>query len=191
MMRQMSKVLRHVIATYTRVLRREEGSVAIEAVIIIPAVFWTFLATFSIYETFRMYSITQKAAYTVSDAVSRETLPIDDAYLDGMHDLFEYLSLTTDSSSIRVSSIRYDADNDRYWRDWSQVRGGAIALTDADVENWHDRLPVMPDGERVVLLESWTTFTPPFDVGLTQQDIHNFIFTRPRYAPRVCWQQCD
>lgn len=171
--------------------RRDEGSISIEAMIILPVMFWTFLAMFSIFETFRTYGITQKAAFTISDAISRETLPIDDEFLDGAHDLFEYLSLSNGASSIRVSSLYYDAPNDRFWRDWSQVRGGATPLSNSDVETWTDRLPVMPNNERILLVETWTTYDPVFRTGLERQNIGNFVFTRPRYAPRVCWEFCD
>lgn len=178
-----------------RFLRREDGSVTIEAMIILPVMFWTFLSLFSIFESFRYHGINQKAAFTISDAISRETLPIDRQYLNGMLDTFEYLARSQGASTLRVSSIWYDADNDRFWSDWSQTAGGGggnvTPLTNADVQNWHDKLPVIPNLERVMVVETWSTFDPPFDTGLEQRDIRNFVFTRPRYAPRVCWDQCN
>ena len=60
--------------------RREDGTIALEAMVMTPILFWTFLALFSIFDTFRTYSANQKAAFTVSDAISRETVPLDDDY---------------------------------------------------------------------------------------------------------------
>ncbi|MGJ8615456.1 MAG: TadE/TadG family type IV pilus assembly protein [Sulfitobacter sp.] len=189
LMTQIKSTLRSVLRC--DFLRREDGSIAIEAVIVMPLLFWTYLSMFSIFDAFRMYSINQKAAYTIGDAISRETVPIDGAYLEGAQDLFEYLSRSQDQTSIRVSSIYYDAGQDEYRRDWSQKRGSVAELTNADVKNWHEKLPVLPDNERLVLVETWADYDPPFNTGLEEREIRNFVFTRPRYAPRVCWETCN
>ena len=172
-------------------MRREDGTIAIEAMIVLPLLFWTYLSMFSIFDAFRMYSINQKAAYTIGDAISRETVPIDGQYLEGAQDLFEYLARAQGKSSIRVSQVWYDAVADEYHSDWSQVRGTVAALVDADVRNWHQKLPVLPNNERLVLVETWSDYDPPFNTGLEEREIRNFVFTRPRYAPRVCWETCN
>lgn len=171
--------------------RDEEGVIAIEAVIIMPMIFWTFLSLFSIFDSFRMYSINQKAAFTIGDAISRETLPIDGEYLSGALNLFEYLSKSQGNAAIRVTSLRYDAGNDRFRRDWSETRGWVDSLSNSDVRNWTDRLPIMVNNERLILVETWNRYEPPFRTGLELNEIKNFVFTRPRYAPRVCWVECD
>ncbi|UWR14219.1 TadE/TadG family type IV pilus assembly protein [Sulfitobacter sp. M368] len=172
-------------------MRREDGVIALEAMIILPAMFWAFLTMFSIFHSFRTHGLTQRAAYSLGDAISRETVPIDGEYLTGLHQLFEYLSNSQGDSTIRVTSILYDQSEDRYYRDWSQTRGGgALPLSNSDVENWHNVLPVMPDRERVIVVETFTTYEAPFRTGLEEREIRNFVFTRPRYAPRVCWETC-
>ena len=172
-------------------LRREDGTIAIEAMIILPLLFWTFMTVFAIFHSFQTTANHQKAAYTIGDAISRETVPIDDDYLDGARDLYEYLTVSQGQSALRISSLWYDGEKDEFKRDWSQTRGWVTGLTNSDVKNWTDRLPVMPDGERVVLVETWSNYTAPFSTGLEQREIRNFVFTRPRYAPRVCWDSCD
>jgi hypothetical protein len=179
-------------------LRDEDGVIAIEAMIIMPMMFWTFLSMFSFFDSFRAYSLNQKAAYTISDAVSRETQPLDNAYLNGMWEMFDYLAHTRAPSALRVTSVRFDEAANRFLVDWSQSRGWASILSgsgmnsdSATSQSWVDRLPVIPDGERLMLVETWDRYDPPFATGLEQQLIHNFVFTRPRYAPRVCWNICD
>lgn len=172
-------------------VRREDGSIAIEAVIIMPMIFWTFLSMFSIFDSFRVYSINQKAAFTIGDAISRETLPIDDDYLNGTLNLFEYLSKGQGNTAIRVSSLRYNATENRFHRDWSQTRGWVSPLSNNDVRNWTDRLPLMVNNERLILVETWNRYEPPFKTCLELREIKNFVFTRPRYAPRVCWEECN
>jgi len=172
-------------------LRDEDGVIAVETMIVLPLMFWCFLALFSILSTYRSYMLNQTAAYTISDAISRETLPIDGAYLDGVHSMFEYLSHSEGQSSLRVTQVSFDAGSNRYRTDWSQVRGDATPLSSGDVRNWHSKLPVMPDKERLVLVETWSDYEPPFRTGLEKQEITSFTFTRPRYAPRVCWVSCN
>jgi len=169
----------------TSFFRDEDGSIALETVILLPVIFWTFLSMFSIFDAFRQYSLNQKAAYTIGDAISRETIPINNDYLDGSIRMFEYLTRSQNEASLRVTSVWYDADADRFYTDWSQVRGWMPSLTDGDVQDWHDRLPVMPDNERIVVVETWSNYDPPFNTGLEEREIRNFVFTRPRYAPRV------
>ena len=171
--------------------RRDDGTIAVEAMIILPMMFWCFLSVFSIFETFRTYSINQKAAFTIGDMISRETQPLDDQYLNGARGLFEYLSNSGGNSRLRVSALRWDGNDNRFYLVWSQTRGAQPELLDSDVEHWDDRLPVMPHNEQVMLVETWSTYDPPFATGLEQREIQNFVFTRPRFAPRVCWQQCN
>lgn len=171
--------------------RREDGTIAIEAMIVLPVMFWAFLSVFSIFDTYRTYTINQKAAFTIGDAISRETAPIDDEYLTGAHQLFEYLARSAGNSSIRVTSLQWNQAEDRFYRDWSKVRGSVPELSNDDVRDWSTKLPVMPDMERVMLVETWTTYDPPFATGLEQREVRNFVFTRPRFAPRVCWDECN
>lgn len=171
--------------------RRDDGTIALEAMIILPMMFWSFLSVFSIFDTFRTYSINQKAAFTIGDAISRETAPLDAAYLTGALGLFEYLSQSQGQSALRVSSLRWDGNRNRFYRDWSRTRGAVAELSNDDVQGWANKLPVLPHNERVMLVETWSQYDPPFATGLEQREIHNFVFTRPRFAPRVCWELCE
>jgi hypothetical protein len=167
--------------------REENGSIAIETVLIIPALFWAYLAMFAIFDSYRQYGMNQKAAYTIADMVSRETTPIDDQYLDGAQEMMRFLTNapSVGEVSIRVSSIRYDADDDLYDLEWSEARGWKPSLSPAQVANWHTRLPVLTDNDRITLVETWVKYDPPFDTGLSDRVVQNFVFTKPRYAPQV------
>ena len=170
-----------------RFARREDGTIALEAAIILPMMFWAFLAVFSIFSTYRTYTINQKAAFTIGDAISRETKPIDGEYLTGALGMFEYLSQSQGNSSIRVTSLVYDADTDEFARDWSKTRGYSSELSNQSVRDWTTKLPAMVHNERMIIVETFATYDPPFRTGLEQREITNFIFTRPRYAPQVLW----
>ncbi|MEM8578181.1 MAG: TadE/TadG family type IV pilus assembly protein [Pseudomonadota bacterium] len=170
--------------------RDERGSLAVETVIILPILFWAYLSMFAIFDAYRQHAINQKAAFTIGDIVSRQTTPIDASFLTGMRGALKYLS-NSDSSeaAIRITSVRWNENKKEYRRDWSKVQGsGPKPLTNNDVKNWHSRLPVMVHNDRVILVETFVDYDPPFATGLQNRTIENFVFTKPRYAPQVLWQ---
>ncbi len=172
-----------------RFARQERGSVAVEAVILLPLVIWTFLALYAAFHSYRTYAINQKAAYTIGDMISRETNPMDLAYLNGTHQLFAYLTGANQQDlSIRLTAVYYDEDTETYELDWSQATGGADPATVEQVAGWEDNLPVLPDQERVMVVETFHNYDPPFATGLNARTVANFIFTRPRYAPQILWE---
>ncbi|MGB5865199.1 MAG: hypothetical protein WBG95_12980 [Sulfitobacter sp.] len=171
--------------------RDEEGSATIEAAFMIPLIFFVVLSMFVIFDTFRLYATHQKAAYTLSDMISRETLPIDNDYLDGAHAIFDELTRDPQNSNLRFTVVNYQADDDEMRVDWSEVRGNFRSLNDTDVRDWSEILPTMVNNERMIIVETYTTYDPPFATGLGRREIENFIFTRPRYAPQVLFQDLE
>lgn len=164
----------------------EKGSIAVEAVIILPMMFWTFLALFAAFHSYRTYSINQKAAYTIADMLSRETAKVDSAYIDGAVELLAYLTnAPSEDVAMRVTSVTYNSTSESYEAVWSEGRGGLDAVETEDVAAWTNRLPKMPDDDFVIVVETFHDYDPPFNTGLTDRTIRNFIFTRPRYAPSV------
>jgi Flp pilus assembly protein TadG len=176
----------------SRLLRRfrseERGSVAIEAVIILPMLFWTFLALFAAFDSYRTYSVNQKAAYTIADMVSRETNPLDADYLSGARSLLRYMTNAELADvSVRVTMVYFDAEDGQYHLDWSNQSGTILPATATEVAGWRTQLPTLPDQERVIVVETFHDYDPPFDTGMVDRNVANFVFTKPRYAPQVLW----
>lgn len=169
--------------------RDEEGTVSLEAALMIPLSFFVVLSMFTIFDAFRQYAMHQKAAYTISDMVSRETLPLDYSYLTGAHALFDEMTRDPQESTIRVSVVRWDENNSIFKLDWSKTEGYAVPLANQTVRDWADRLPVMVHNERMIVVETFANYAPPFNTGLGAREIKNFIFTRPRYAPQLLWAE--
>src|SRR6056297_933021 len=48
-----------------------QGTITVEAVVIVPILFWALQATFEIFEMYRYKSVREKATYTVTDMISR------------------------------------------------------------------------------------------------------------------------
>lgn len=179
----------HSLRRYLRDFREDsEGSISVELILVLPFLFWAYLSMFSIFDAYRQHSLNQKAAYTLGDVISRETAPIDQSYLDGSRAMLAYLTANDPSDvAIRVTSVTYDADNDEYKKFWSEKEGWMPKLSNEAIQALRDDLPVMPDNETVVVVETFVKYDPPFNTGLQTREIHNFVFTRPRYAPQVLW----
>jgi Flp pilus assembly protein TadG len=163
------------------------GSISVEFVLVMPILFWAFMATYVFFDGYRQSAVNLKAAYTISDLISRETEVITDDYVDSMYSLMQLLTRSTSSVSLRITVIRWDEGDDRYYVDWSTNRGYALNLSDATIGDIESKLPVMPDNERVILVETINTFVPLFNVGMDNKELSNFVFTRPRFAPQVLY----
>jgi len=173
----------------SRFSRDEDGNITMEALIWLPMLFWAYLMMFAIFDAYRQHSINQKAAYTIADMISRQTTPLDNAFLNGTRDMLSYLTNvdTPDDTSVRITSVRWDDEDDRFELEWSHENNWGQTLTDADVSGMSDRLPEMVDNERITIVETGTLYDPPFNTGLAVHTITNFVFTAPRYAERILW----
>ena len=172
------------------------GYVTIEALIALPILLTLFASTWVFFDAFRQQSISQKANYTIGDMISRETLEIDDEYINNVQRLFYFLTRTGggNDSDIRISLVRYDSRSNQYFIDWSEARGDPRALNTGLLRRqYQERLPVMAHADTVILVETWDRYNPvfTFENGLTAFDITTFSFTRPRYSPQIVREDTD
>lgn len=182
--------MRRFIKPAVKTFRRDtEGSVSIETAVYLPFLLMIFAAIYTYFDAFQQESANLKAAYTVSDLISRETNSITNDYIDSMQSLTQLLIRSDSSISLRISVIRWDEDDDRYYVDWSVTRGSELtAWEDATISSVEDDLPTMPDQERVILVETKNDVDAAFDIGLPDMEIYNFVFTRPRFAPQIVFE---
>lgn len=169
--------------------RREDGNIALETMIVAPILFWAYMALFVIFDVYRQHSINQKAAYTIGDMVSREDRDLTPTYMNGARSLFDSLARSSSPSSVRITSVIYDAATETYVRDWSRTVGVKADATAEQVESWDVLLPIMPDAEQITVVETWARYRAPFNIGIGDHDIHNFIFTRHRSGGSNGWDE--
>ncbi|MFW8594852.1 TadE/TadG family type IV pilus assembly protein [Cribrihabitans neustonicus] len=181
-----SRICQALARRFGSFARDTRGSVSIEFAFYAPLLLSLFAAIYTFFDAFRQENVNLKAAYTISDLISRETNYVNEAYIDSMHALAGLLVRGDTALSTRISVIRWDETDNRYYVDWSKVRGAAYAeWVDANINTVKDKLPAMPDQERVILVETKNSVEPAFNIGLPSLAIENFIFTRPRFAPQV------
>ena len=170
-----------------RFLRDENGALIAEAVLVLPFLLWSYLALFVYWDAFRAVNVVQKAAYTVSDILSREQASVTETYIAGLDTLIENLIDTDQEAKTRVTSLTWSDTNNRFEVYWSRSPGGALPqLTTASLNALADRLPQMAAGDNVVLVEVEVDYRPAFNVGINDQTLKQFIVTRPRALPKIC-----
>ncbi len=174
---------------------QEAASVSVEVVLMAPIMVWAFLSTLQFFDAYRAELISTKGALTIADMFSRETGYIDDTYMDGTLSLLKYLTLAESSPDMRVTLFYYTKTGKKYNAAWSEVRGSVEILETADFPTMKDRLPVLSDGERAILVETWTDYQPKYGDGIgymrgTGLDPIRFstsVVISPRFATTVCW----
>lgn len=177
----------HIKAFLSRFARAEEGSISVEAMLIFPILLWCYLGTFVFFDAYRSQSTNLKAAYTIGDTLSREPEDITPAYLDSLSELHRFLvNEDQDMARLRVTVYRYRASDRTYRVSWSRTRGGGLQMTDAVLASLRSNLPVMPDNEMAILVETWVGYSPTYSVGLEDFIFTDLVVTRHRFSSQLC-----
>lgn len=186
---------------FARFLRDERASMSVEAALIAPLLFWGFLATYSYFDLYRVRNVALKSNYAISDLLSREAQTIDANYLTGVSNLYRYLTRADSSSWVRVSVVYCEdgcavsgSENtqDRTLAaDWSRATPGIPTFSDTDINTHFDEIiPLIADGERVIIVETAMDYQPPFSAELTgigDQVFNDIVITRPRFSQQLCF----
>ena len=181
-------LLNRFLKRLKRFRRENSGSITVEFAIIMPMLFWGYASSYIFFDGFRQSTINLRAAYTIGDMVSRETQVLTPAYIDSMYNMAQLLTRNDSPMSLRITVIRWDEEDDKFYLDWSQARGAVEGMTEANLVDLEELLPSMPDAERVILVETWNTWEPVINVGLDARTMDHFVFTRPRFAPQVIFE---
>jgi hypothetical protein len=195
----------HRLKTSIRDFQRDErGVILAETLMMMPMLIWGFLALFVYWDVFRTINVTQKAAYSISDLLSRQVI-VNTQFIDGLQNVLTFLTPNVPQSRMRITSLEmdegtnlqpntWDAD-DQYVLLFSRSPGSAEpAHTQASIQAMEPMIPNLQDLESVIVVETWVDFQPRFDtgvlnfaMGVDDQTFTQFIVTRPR-SRRVCLQ---
>jgi hypothetical protein len=175
-----------------RFVRAEKGSVSVETIVMFPMLIWGLCAIYVYWDAYRIINTVQKAAYTISDLISRSNGDIEPAFIDGMQTTLNYLLDADQAGNIRVTSYSWSAERSRYEVLFSRSTSSTMRpLNNGNLAMLHDRLPDMSDLDAAVLLEVAVPYVPALNFGLAPRTISQFIVTRPRYLPKLCLKNTD
>ncbi|QGX99048.1 pilus assembly protein [Roseovarius faecimaris] len=188
----MSMLWARLTTALERFRKDTSGIMTVEMVITLPFLFWMITTSFELYEVHRYKAARIKATYTVADMLSREMLPVDDAYIDAAKTVFDAVTTDNGTNQVRFSVVRYESSSNTFVVQWSEVRGiGEMSpLSDSQVANAHNELPILQGGEELVIVESTSTYQPTFEYpGLNNSyRVNTKIFTGVRFVSQLCWE---
>ena len=176
----------------------EDGSAAIELVLVTPIITWALLSTIVYFDAFRAETRSARAGLTIADMFSREAsapVAIGAGYVDAAQALLGTLVEFDPAPALRVTSYAWDAAANRYVMRWSETRGMGQALTDVDLALMTDRLPLLADGATSLLVETSAAYRAPFSLGIAPftnntlgpVEMTTFTVISPRFVPAICF----
>jgi len=184
-----------MISRMIKILRKfrgaEDGSLSVEAVLMFPLLVWALAGSYVFFDGYRSKAVNLKAAYTISDILSRETGYVTPSYMTNLYTLQERLTYSRTSTSLRLTVISFDSNTEQFTVRWSEATGSVQPLTTELLQNLTERLPLIPSGEVVVLVQNWVNYQPAFRNMFSPINFENFVVTRPRFAPQLCWNSSD
>ncbi len=176
----------------TKFSRREDASVSVEAVLILPILIWAVTATLVMWDAFKTLNVTQKATYTIADMISRETENISDNYLTSVFEIYGFLAASAGENALRVSVVTLVEDEDTNVQTLellcSRGLGGILDYT--NVSQIENRIPTMVPGDQMIVVETEHEWSPAFAVGLASYRFREVALARPRFAPQVIIESC-
>ncbi len=123
-------MLSRLLRPFRRFAGDAEGSLSLEAAIMVPTLVFAMSLMYTAFDAFRFDATNSKAAYTVGDLLSRETDPVDQSFINGMKSIFDYITLSKASDTwLRVTVVRYDGDDEEMKVVWSHATAGIPSLT--------------------------------------------------------------
>lgn len=195
-------ILRPFKSLFAKFRRDDDGSIALEMAIIAPALTLTWLFGFAVFDAFRDQTDGLRATYAVSDAISREKMPLTQTYLNSMNTMLgDMVRHDGSSTAMRVTIVCWSESRQKYRIAWSQVVGttNVEAHTQNTIPNAADRLPNMIYGDQLILVESYTyhdnnwAFLKPYlsnmgdNFSTGKWVFEHFVATRPRFVSQVLW----
>lgn len=168
-------------------LRDQRGAMSVEAVLVLPALLWIFMAMFIYWDVFRSNNAHVKATYTISDMITREMNSIREADIPGLHSVYRFISATDDPTRMRITSVQYQQSDDTYRVLWSRTTNPSIspAHTNGSIAAFRGALPIIADADTLILVETWRDYVPSFNVGIDARTFNQFIVARPRFLSPI------
>ncbi|RVV98643.1 pilus assembly protein [Mesobaculum littorinae] len=164
------------------------GTFSIETVLVVPLLFWSVVVSYVFVDAYRMQGQNVRATYTIGDLLSRQDArQLTPAYVRGLGDLHHYLTNGRHDTWIRVTGIRWRGTVEEYELMWSEPSSGDHPrVTKATLPDLLHQVPDLANGDMVILVESWMTFTPLFELaGFGTQEFHHQMSVSPRFAPQL------
>ncbi|MGL4235708.1 TadE/TadG family type IV pilus assembly protein [Tabrizicola sp.] len=181
-------------------VRDEDGLILVEALMMLPLLIWVLIAMFIYWDVFRTINVTQKAAYSIADLLSRQEVAIPISYANGLQNVVDFLTPGGHPVKLRITSFKYDEGNvndagdDKYELLFSYSPNCKMEVwEEGDIQSWKTRTPGIPElngEESVFVVETEVEFKTQMRsavaglmINVDNATFTQFIVTRPRKGP--------
>ena len=182
--------IRAILDPLRRFAREESGLASIESILLIPLLFWAYLGTFVMFDAYKKQTDGLRVTYAVADAISREETALNQAYLDSMLQLSNFMTRSPSGITQRITIVCYSPKKGLYRVAWSRSQGpqkkAFKKLKNDTIDTYKSQLPILPLGDQAIVVETFMEYSPMWDVGLEGQTFDYWVFTRPRFS-QVVW----
>lgn len=179
--------LRRIFSRARQFATDGRAGLSVEAVFIFPVLLWGYFGMFILFDGYRALGTNTRAAYTISDMLSRETNAITSTYIEGLNDVLDVLTQSPHRTVLRVSVVSYDANTDELELDWSYSTAGVDAIVDSTLHELVPHIPNMNDPGVAIVVETYMAFVPFMNISLDAFYFEALVVTRPRFAPQLVW----
>lgn len=177
------------IAAY---LRDTSGTAVIETVLILPIMLLSWVALYAFWEGYNSRAAVQKATFVAADMLSREMVPVTNAYLDGLDTVMEYMvQQRFDVSSRFTAYTRTGTADSNVAVVWSYSPSGAMpALTTTALQARAASLPALSTGSTAIIVDTTMGYSPPMGVPFIRyampSSFSNTVVLTPRFLAKFC-----
>ncbi|MXQ07064.1 hypothetical protein GQ651_04320 [Alphaproteobacteria bacterium GH1-50] len=166
----------------------EDGSLSVETVLIFPLLAWALSAMLVFWDGFKVNNNAIAATYTVADLVSRQTSPITDDFVKGADKLYAKIVQNNNDNELRLTVVQMSESTTPGGDPeprlvWSHGTSGLPARE--KIEDITAMVPLMAVGTSMIMVETASDWTPPFDIDFASMTFRNVFFSSPRYVPQV------
>ncbi|MFN3845129.1 MAG: TadE/TadG family type IV pilus assembly protein [Paracoccaceae bacterium] len=189
----MGAILQKVKGSLRRFARNEEGLASAEMILMLPLYLFCIIGTFTYFDAYDVVNRSQKASYTVSDLITRKQDEVTEGYVNGLFSTMQYMMGPSLPVKTRITSVFYDGSDDEYEVIWSRSSyPGIPELNSGTILSIQSHLPVMADGDALVVVEANIDFKPilgawsPAQFAFEEGVMKYVVVTRPRFLPKIC-----
>ncbi len=172
--------------------KSQDGALSVEAIIVLPMLLWAIGAMFVYWDAYKTHNNNVKAAYTLADLISREEDPLDQAYLNGLDQIYDFLIKNTSEKDLRVTVIEYTQvdENAPIVKQFGWSRATGDMQEHASLAPLEDDIPMLNSGDSLIVVETEMFWEPPlsfdlFSPTLDEMTMSYMVYTTPRTAPQV------
>lgn len=203
--------MRQLKHRFVSFLHDEDGLILVEGLIMLPLLIWALVAMFIYWDVFRTINVTQKAAYSVADLLSRQRDTIPLAFANGLQNVLDFLTPGGHPVKLRITSIECTSPTGSKVCNFStgsykllfsfspgSPANGVLPLTETQIQGWkgttatNGKVASLNNGESVFVVETTVDFKAQlptvlagFLINVEDQTFGEFIVTRPRHR-RLC-----